>query len=213
MVLVMLMQLEHLVVTISTNVTLDVLTVTKMLNVSILLEMDFIGAIVIQDPCHMCCVTSHPYQILHDRDTVKGYHGPGDECYDDDECISGTHNCDPLTSSCLNQEPPSFFKCECRSGYKMLAKTGSGVDGYLDSIGGSVWGAATYGLSTTLDIADGKCIDFDECTETEHNCHKHATCVNSEGSYRCECNVGYRGDGFECDDHNECVPGLHQERF
>ena len=71
MVLVMLMQLEHLVVTISTNVTLDVLTVTKMLNVSILLEMDFIGAIVIQDPCHMCCVTSHPYQILHDRD--QGY--------------------------------------------------------------------------------------------------------------------------------------------
>ena len=92
----------------------------------------------------------------------------------------------------------------------MLAKIGSGVSGYLDSLGGSVWGAETYGLNATLDIADGKCIDFDECMETEHNCHKHATCVNSEGSYRCECNAGYRGDGFECDDHNECVPGLHQ---
>ena len=98
----------------------------------------------------------------------------------------------------------------------MLVQTGSGVSGFLDSTSGSAWAATTYaaeGVTAALDIADGKCIDFDECTQTEHNCHEHATCTNSEGSYRCECNTGYRGDGFECEDHNECVPGLNEESF
>ena len=146
----------------------------------------------------------------------KGYHGPGEECYDDDECLSGSHDCDPQTSSCLNLEPPAFFKCECRSGYTLLVQAGSGVTGFLDSTSGSAWAAATYAsanLTATVDIADGKCIDFDECSQTEHNCHKHANCTNNGGSYRCECNIGYRGDGFDCEDHNECVPGLNQESF
>ena len=29
-------------------------------------------------------------------------------------------------------------------------------------------------------------------------------CVNEYGSYRCECLAGFVGDGFECDDIDEC---------
>ena len=44
----------------------------------------------------------------------------------------------------------------------------------------------------------------------EHGCHLQAKCVNSIGSYRCVCNTGWEGNGFNCTDANECIPGIHQ---
>ena len=34
----------------------------------------------------------------------------------------------------------------------------------------------------------------------------------SEGSYRCKCVDGYKGSGYkdECEDANECTPGLNE---
>lgn len=34
--------------------------------------------------------------------------------------------------------------------------------------------------------------DLDECaSSTDNNCDKDATCTNTEGSFTCECNVGF----------------------
>ena len=49
--------------------------------------------------------------------------------------------------------------------------------------------------------------DRDECDETNgvlHNCHEDAICQNTVGSFRCQCNVGYRttqdyDQGTECE--------------
>ena len=38
--------------------------------------------------------------------------------------------------------------------------------------------------------------DFNECSE-EH-CHPVANCINTEGSFLCECGDGYIGDGISC---------------
>ena len=35
-------------------------------------------------------------------------------------------------------------------------------------------------------------------------CDDNATCVNEDGDFSCECNVGFNGDGFSCTDVNEC---------
>ena len=37
--------------------------------------------------------------------------------------------------------------------------------------------------------------DYDECELNDTLCHKDATCTNTRGSYRCDCNTGYTGDG------------------
>ncbi|XP_022805383.1 uromodulin-like [Stylophora pistillata] len=32
-----------------------------------------------------------------------------------------------------------------------------------------------------------------------NNCHLHASCMNTQGSYNCSCNPKYIGDGYECE--------------
>jgi len=39
--------------------------------------------------------------------------------------------------------------------------------------------------------------DIDECADGSHLCAEHANCINSVGSYDCQCGSGYRGDGFD----------------
>ena len=41
--------------------------------------------------------------------------------------------------------------------------------------------------------------DFNECETHQDDCGQHATCVNTEGSFDCECDDGYDGDGRSCE--------------
>ena len=40
-------------------------------------------------------------------------------------------------------------------------------------------------------------IDINECASTS-DCHAHAICMNTVGSYVCTCMEGYTGDGKDC---------------
>ena len=40
--------------------------------------------------------------------------------------------------------------------------------------------------------------DINECTTSAHDCHAEAICSNTDGSFTCNCNQGYTGDGEDC---------------
>ena len=49
------------------------------------------------------------------------------------------------------------------------------------------------------------CLDIDECTTGQHICSDFATCSNTLGNYTCSCLEGFEGNGFQCDDIDECL--------
>jgi len=53
-------------------------------------------------------------------------------------------------------------------------------------------------------------VDIDECLNGTANCDPNAICTNTIGSYTCTCPSGFtdnKGNGWICDDINECVKG------
>ena len=48
--------------------------------------------------------------------------------------------------------------------------------------------------------------DINECENSvvHYPCHFHAICHNEPGSYTCECNKGYSGNGILCDGIVHC---------
>ena len=41
-------------------------------------------------------------------------------------------------------------------------------------------------------------LDIDECQNENTDCQNFAHCINSQGSYNCECNDGYKLEGQSC---------------
>ena len=41
-------------------------------------------------------------------------------------------------------------------------------------------------------------VDMNECDTGTFTCVTNAHCVNNDGSYYCQCNTGYTGDGNTC---------------
>ncbi|KAF3704850.1 Signal peptide, CUB and EGF-like domain-containing protein 1 Precursor [Channa argus] len=50
----------------------------------------------------------------------------------------------------------------------------------------------------------GDVADTDECAEGSDDCHIDALCQNTPKSYNCICKPGYKGDGKQCEDMDEC---------
>ncbi|XP_076799980.1 uncharacterized protein LOC143445052 isoform X4 [Clavelina lepadiformis] len=111
-----------------------------------------------------------------------GFTGNGlEECNDIDEC-SGDENLCGRNANCINQK--GSFTCQCKEGY-----TGQPYEECITAVNDAVTTAPP---------------DVDECA-SEKSCSINSNCQNTIGSYLCNCNDGYTGDGINgCFDVNEC---------
>ncbi|XP_076455942.1 uncharacterized protein LOC143290413 [Babylonia areolata] len=105
-----------------------------------------------------------------------------------DECSTGFHECD-ARARCENRD--DGYRCVCPEGWqgKIVSKEDN----------------------SDFPMANGRqCIDDDECTLSNQCNDFNSDCVNTPGSYHCNCHAGYRhppGNDFKCKDINECNEG------
>ncbi|KEP65850.1 UNVERIFIED_CONTAM: calcium binding egf domain-containing protein [Hammondia hammondi] len=120
-----------------------------------------------QQECHLkiadsvCVNTDGSYQCICDQYRRLS----GVTCVDKNECLENNGDCGE-NANCFNQigAPPV---CKCKTGYS--------------------------GYSDTTDEEHIGCIDLDECSQSDAEtiCPENASCVNTVGSYRCNCDPGY----------------------
>ena len=58
-----------------------------------------------------------------------------------------------------------------------------------------------------------ECLDVDECNENDQLC-SGGKCINSDGSYHCQCPAGFRENGGRCVDVDECeIQNGNRQKF
>ncbi|CAB1443899.1 unnamed protein product [Pleuronectes platessa] len=149
-----------------------------------------------------------------------GYQGNGILCNDIDECLSGLHGCH-TKARCSNSL--GSYSCVCISGY-----VGDGTNCQdIDECQRENGGCHANALCTNFEggrqcqckvgftgngfqsgyIGDGRlCEDINECA-TSNICPSITTCVNTGGSYFCDCGGGFIFNDSKCLDVDECALG------
>ncbi|XP_049644254.1 adhesion G protein-coupled receptor E1 [Suncus etruscus] len=110
---------------------------------------------------------------------MKHFRDPQVECKDIDECSQ-----DPLLCGrhAVCQNKPGRYICSCSIGFS--------------SPTGNTWGPGTSDHVS--------CADNNECLQTGI-CPEHSKCVNSIGSYHCQCEDGFVFNNSICEDEDECA--------
>ncbi|PHJ25166.1 calcium binding egf domain-containing protein [Cystoisospora suis] len=138
----------------------------------------------------------------------------GSTCEDINECLQNRGGCGDF-SNCINQDGAPV-KCECWTGY-----TGNDGQPGIDCKALLIFQVVRVAKATrarrrvilAVMSEEGwvsvRCSapDIDECT-TANPCGSNAKCVNTPGSYRCECNSGYAQTSSNvCEPVNFCGTG------
>lgn len=114
-------------------------------------------------------------------------------------CITGYattdagRTCDIINCTTL-QDPKNGFKNGAVFSYESKVSFGCNK-GYELSGTASV----TCQADGTWTFPQPSCLDINECQRGSDDCHdQHGKCINTKGSYQCECLNGYEGDGVHC---------------
>ncbi|XP_028406187.1 uncharacterized protein LOC114528709 [Dendronephthya gigantea] len=164
-----------------------------------------------RSPCHeraQCINTNGSYKCLCE----PGLSGDGHHnCSDIDECAQTPA---PCLSECNNTI--GSYLCRCPSGF-----TGDGKHNCTDIDECATNGTCkdyeqcknTEGSYTCVRVCDpgyheggeDNCEDIDECVQSKTICHHLATCINTPGSFSCQCPRDHDGDGIStCVLSNPC---------
>ncbi|XP_058456120.1 fibrillin-2-like [Malaya genurostris] len=132
-------------------------------------------------------------------------------CEDVNECSTLNGGC---SQQCVNHR--GGYKCACNSGFALMAdnKTCEVSNPCALRNGGCAHFCSLKNGVPVCSCREGfvlsktdsaSCVDHNECRlATDNNCQQK--CVNSEGSYSCECYTGYEKNELgQCLDVNECL--------
>ncbi|XP_072557574.1 latent-transforming growth factor beta-binding protein 4 isoform X3 [Paramormyrops kingsleyae] len=162
----------------------------------------------LQCPGQECVNTEGSFRCVPCR---PGFELKNQQCQDVDECLQNPSPC--VNSQCENS--PGSYQCVCSSGYKLEGNSCIDVDECEDP--SQCAGEECVNLKGSYRcipcrrgyiIQNGRCTDVDECQSLQ-GCGPEGICVNTAGSYHCDCQPGYRaaGPGHQCKDINECFEG------
>ncbi|TKR68510.1 hypothetical protein L596_024483 [Steinernema carpocapsae] len=167
----------------------------------------------IDKPCHWMAHCQNTYGS-YKCECMAGFEGDGFDCQDVNECVTGEANC-PDNALCVNL--PGTYMCNCSDGFmqkgiplERCADIDECVNPALHScaphelcqnqVGGYICVAK---CELGYKLANGTCVDVDECLE-DGRCDKRATCENIPGSFKCQCDEGFTGDGRSCIPLTDC---------
>uniref|UniRef100_A0A8C0UNZ1 Fibrillin 1 n=1 Tax=Cyanistes caeruleus TaxID=156563 RepID=A0A8C0UNZ1_CYACU len=119
-------------------------------------------------------------------------------CEDIDECVAHPGVCGPGT--CYNTL--GNYTCICPLEYMQ-------VNGGHNCMGIFLLHRQTRQCKSEAGVASDVCTlgvsDIDECSNGDNLCQRNADCINSPGSYRCECAAGFKlSPNGACVDVDEC---------
>jgi len=179
-----------------------------------------------------CICTNGPNYDLEELGPYSGF-APPDCSQPTNECLDGTHVCDP-NADCFDVY--GSYMCTCNEGYYgdgldcapctvcrqfCPAHKESGQQFALEAANQGAASIAACGSENWIDTGfkedagmppcesvDRTCINVNECSKTDPilqaNCDKEAACADTEGSFTCTCEGEFWGEGTD----GECAPCL-----
>ena len=134
-----------------------------------------------------------------------GWHGDGFECNVIDKCH--LMKC-PENSECIDNT------CICKDGFEDVG-SGCQPTGNCGTKKCHMYANCIYDEEYNCECKPGykgdgedTCNNVNECSENQHECDVNATCTDTDGSYKCACNLGWTGNGYLCNKDVTCDPVL-----
>ncbi|MGH0155581.1 UNVERIFIED_CONTAM: hypothetical protein FKN15_073204 [Acipenser sinensis] len=170
-----------------------------------------------------CRLMPRPCSIGHCENTAGSYrcvcptgyrlNPQGSQCIDIDECRQSPSPC--TNARCENT--PGSYRCVCAAGYQLDPQGAECTD--INECENAVTCPGQECVNSAgsfqcvpcqpgYQLKNGRCTDIDECLGSLV-CGTNGQCVNTDGSFSCDCKIGFRSDSSrrQCSDINECLEG------